>query len=139
MWGVVYYELLKSPETISNHYRLQPMRLKQAIQERRPEWHDKHEKLIFQHDDGRPHVGQPIRTYLEGVKWKGLPHTPYSPYTAPSDYHLFRSMQSALTEERFTLHNSIQKLVDDWVASKEIEFFTRGIRFCSKDGQRLSL
>ncbi|KYN11375.1 Nose resistant to fluoxetine protein 6 [Trachymyrmex cornetzi] len=33
---------------------------------------------------------------LEGVKWEILPHLPYSPDIAPSDFHLFRSMQSAL-------------------------------------------
>ena len=129
MRGVVYYELLKPSETInSQRYRLQLIRLKQAIQEKRPEWRDRHEKLILQHDNARPHVGQPVRTYLEGVKWEVLPHPPYSPDIAPSDYHLFRSMQSALTGERFTSYDSIKKWVDDWIASKEIEFFTRGIR-----------
>ncbi|EFN85012.1 Histone-lysine N-methyltransferase SETMAR, partial [Harpegnathos saltator] len=76
----------------------------------------------------RPHVGQPVRTYLEGVKWEVLPHPPYSPDIAPSDYHLFRSMQSVLIGERFTSYDSIQKWVDDWITSKEIEFFTREIR-----------
>ncbi|EFN83668.1 Histone-lysine N-methyltransferase SETMAR, partial [Harpegnathos saltator] len=57
-----------------------------------------------------------------------LPHLPYSLDIAPSDYHLFRSMQSALTGERFTSYDSIQKWVNDWIVSKEIEFFTRGIR-----------
>ncbi|EFN89608.1 hypothetical protein EAI_09315, partial [Harpegnathos saltator] len=32
-----------------------------------------------------------------------------------------------LTGERFTSYDSIQKWVDDWIASEKIEFFTRGI------------
>jgi len=64
MRSVVYYELLKPSETInSQRYQLQLMRLKQAIQAKRPEWRDRHEKkLILQHDNTRPHVGQPVRT-----------------------------------------------------------------------------
>jgi len=38
---------------------------------------------------------------LEGVKWEILPHLPYSPNIAPSDFHLFRFMQSALSGEQF--------------------------------------
>ncbi|GJQ84723.1 hypothetical protein Trydic_g21128 [Trypoxylus dichotomus] len=48
------------------------MRLNQAIQE----WRDGYEKLILQPDKAMRHVGQPIRTYLEGVKWEVLPHPP---------------------------------------------------------------
>ncbi|GJQ86805.1 hypothetical protein Trydic_g5594 [Trypoxylus dichotomus] len=82
-------------ETINfQRYRLQLMRLKQAIQEKLPEWRDRNGKLILQHDNARPHLGQPVRRYLEGVKWEVLPHPPYSPDIVPSDYHSFRSMQS---------------------------------------------
>jgi len=64
MWGVIYYELLKPSETINSQlYRLQLMRLKQAIQAKRLEWRDKHEKLMLQHDNARPHVDQPVRTF----------------------------------------------------------------------------
>ncbi|GJQ72588.1 hypothetical protein Trydic_g1253 [Trypoxylus dichotomus] len=43
----------------SQHHRLELMRLKQAAQEKRPEWHNRHE-MILQHDNARPHVGQPV-------------------------------------------------------------------------------
>ncbi|GJQ67275.1 hypothetical protein Trydic_g8176 [Trypoxylus dichotomus] len=51
MRGVICHELLKPSKTInSQRYRLQLMRLKQAIREKRLERHDRYEKLILQHD-----------------------------------------------------------------------------------------
>ncbi|KAG5318068.1 MOS1T transposase, partial [Pseudoatta argentina] len=37
----------------------------------------------------KPHVAKPVKTYLETLKWEVLPHPPYSPDIAPSDFHLF--------------------------------------------------
>ncbi|EGI59650.1 Mariner Mos1 transposase, partial [Acromyrmex echinatior] len=84
--------------------------------------------LTLLHDNARPHVAKPVKKYLEEVKWEILPHPPYSPDIAPSDLHLFRSMQSALSEERFNSYEGIKKWLDEWIASKEPDFFIRGIR-----------
>ncbi|GJQ75790.1 hypothetical protein Trydic_g17860 [Trypoxylus dichotomus] len=54
MWGVVYYELLKPFETVNSI--LQPMRMKQVIQEKQPEWRDRHEELILQCRAPRPDI-----------------------------------------------------------------------------------
>jgi len=51
--------------------------------------------LILLHDNARPHVAKPVKKYLKGVKWEILSHPPYSSAVAPSDFHLFRSMQLA--------------------------------------------
>ena len=127
--GIIYYELLKPSETITgDRYQLQLIRLNQTLKEKRPEWDNRHNKLILLHDNARPHVAKPIKKYLEGVKWEILPHPLYSPDIAPSDFHLFRSMQSALSGERFNSYEGIKKLLDEWIASKESDFFIRGIR-----------
>ncbi|KAG5313106.1 MOS1T transposase, partial [Pseudoatta argentina] len=47
------------------------------------------DKVILLHDNARPHVAKPVKTYLETLKWEVLPHPPYSPDIAPSDFHLF--------------------------------------------------
>jgi len=44
---------------------------------------------------------QPVKIYLETLKWEVLSHPPYSLDIAPSDYHLFLSMVHCLTEQHF--------------------------------------
>ena len=63
--GVVYFELLQPGETITgDRYRLQLMRLSRALKEKRPETVKRHDKVILQHDNARPHVAQPVKKYL---------------------------------------------------------------------------
>jgi len=92
--GLVYYELLKPGDSITDdRYRLQLIRLSRALREKRPEYEQRHDKVILLHDNARPHVAKVVKTYLKMLKWDVLPHSPYSPDIAPSDYWLFRRMQ----------------------------------------------
>ena len=47
------------------------------------------------------HIRQNQFGTLEALSWEVLPHAAYSPDLAPSDYHLFASMDHALAEQRF--------------------------------------
>ncbi|CAK9812396.1 Mariner Mos1 transposase [Anthophora quadrimaculata] len=127
--GVVYYELLQPNQTITGAlYRLQLMRLSRALKAKRPQYNERHDKVILQHDNARPHVASAVKTYLETLKWEVLPHPPYSPDIAPSDYYLFRSMTHGLAEQHFTSYEDTKKWVDSWIASKDLLFFQRGIQ-----------
>jgi len=44
---------------------LQLMRLNRALKEKRPQYEQKYDKVIFQHDNARPHIAQAAKTYLE--------------------------------------------------------------------------
>ncbi|KAG5319036.1 MOS1T transposase, partial [Pseudoatta argentina] len=61
-----------------DRYRLQLMRLSRALKEKRPLYAQRHDKVILLHDNARPHVAKPVKTYLETLKWEVLPHPPYS-------------------------------------------------------------
>jgi len=52
--------------------------------------------VIFHHNNARPHTSLMTRQKLRELGWKVLMHPPYSPDIAPSDYHLFRSLQNSL-------------------------------------------
>ena len=80
----MYYELLKLIKTITGD-RTQLMRLSRVLKDKRPQYNG---KVILQHDNARPYVAKVVKTYLETLKWEVLPHPPYSPDVAPSDYHI---------------------------------------------------
>ncbi|GJQ84756.1 hypothetical protein Trydic_g21157 [Trypoxylus dichotomus] len=75
---------------------------------------------------------QPVKTYLETLKWKVLPHPPYSPDIAPCDYHLFHSMAHGLADQQFRSYEDIvgrpQKMTTFTVTIFELR---------QKDGKRL--
>ncbi len=64
---------------------------------------------------------------IEELDWKVLPHAPYSPDLAPTDYHLFRSMQHKLRDEQFKNVEEVKKWVEDYFGSQPAEFFHSGI------------
>ena len=126
---VIYYEQLKLNETITGErYRTQLMRLSWALREKWPEYEQRHEKVILQHDNARPHVVKPVKTYLETLKWEVLPHPPYFLDIAPSDYYLFRSMAHGLADQQFRSYEDIEKWLNSWIASKDEHFYRNGIR-----------
>ncbi|GFT28199.1 mariner Mos1 transposase [Trichonephila clavipes] len=126
---VVYYELLKPTETITgDRYQTQLMRLSRALKDKRPQYNERHDKVILQQDNARPHVAKVVKTYLETLKWEVLPHPLYSPDLAPLDYHLFRSMAHGLADQHFRSYEEVKNWIDSWIASKDNQFFQRGIR-----------
>jgi len=64
------------------------------VRGKRPEYEQRHDKVILLHDNARPHVAEVVKKYLETLKWDVL--SPYSPDIAPSDYWLFQRMQHDL-------------------------------------------
>ncbi|UYV73775.1 hypothetical protein LAZ67_11000877 [Cordylochernes scorpioides] len=142
--GVIYYELLQPNETITGErYQQQLMRLSRALKIKRPLYAKRHDKVIYQHDNARPHVAKVVKETLEALQWDVLPHPLYSPDIAPSDYHMFRSMTHGLAEQHFTSYEKAKNWVNVWIASKDEEFFRHGIRMLperwekvvAKDGQ----
>ena len=66
-----YYELLKLNEPITGKwYRTQLIRLSRALREKLPQYEQRHDEVILQHDNASPHVANPVKTYLETLKWE---------------------------------------------------------------------
>ena len=84
------------------------MRLSRALREKRPQYEQRYEKVILQHDNARPHVAQPVKTYLEMLK--------------------FRSMAHGLADQQFRSYEDIEKWLDSWIALKDEHFYRNSIR-----------
>jgi hypothetical protein len=61
------------------------------------------------------------------LKWDVLPHPPYSPDLAPSDYHLFGPMKGFLGGKRFW-NNDVIAAVQSWLHEQPKTFFETGIK-----------
>ena len=63
------------------------------------------------HDNARPHTARLTLETVEQLRLEVLPHPPYSPDLAPSDYHLFRPMKKMLGGQKFASDIEVQSLV----------------------------
>jgi histone-lysine N-methyltransferase SETMAR len=90
--GIIYLDFLTGQKTINAQYysTLLNEKVKSAICLKRRKRQD---SVCFLHDNVCPHTAALTMATLLKLKWDVLPHPPYSPDLAPSDYHLFGPMK----------------------------------------------
>jgi histone-lysine N-methyltransferase SETMAR len=125
--GVIYIELLDPNQTITaDIYTQQLARLHEVLVRERPALVNR-KGVILLHDNARPHVAKWTKQKIEELEWEVLPHPPYSPDIAPSDYYLFCSLQHFLDGKSFSDLEEVQAAISGFFASKPAEFFRTGI------------
>ena len=97
-----------------------------ALDEKRPELVNRTRK-IFDQDNTRLHVYLITRQKLLQLGWEALIHLLYSPDTAPSDFHLFRSFQNSLNGKNFHSLEDCKRHLELFFAQKDKKFWENGI------------
>ena len=128
--GVLYFELLDQNQTITADIYCQQLdKLKTALASQTTStgrvlvvW-----GVILQQDNARPHTAKITREKLKGFGWEVLPYPAYSPDIAPSDYWLFRSLQSELSGKNFKTKEEVETAITKFFASKDSNFYREGI------------
>lgn len=84
--GVIHWDVLPNGSTVTAEIYCQQLnRVAEKLK-------GKQERIFFLHDNARPHVAKSTREKILQLGWITVPHLPYSPDLAPTDYHLFRSL-----------------------------------------------
>ena len=119
--GVIHWELLPKGCTVTAEVYCQQLERVAASLKK------KQDKVYYLHDNARPHVALSTKKKLMELGWTVLPHPPYSPDLAPTDYHLFRSLANHLNGKRFDDEETLVKFIDDYFANKTLDFYKDGI------------
>ncbi|CAJ0945233.1 unnamed protein product, partial [Mesorhabditis belari] len=115
--GLAHLEILDKGDTVDGRlYAEQMGRVDPALRKKRID----PSKVRFLHDNARPHISKIVHEQIDKLSWKLLPHPPYSPDLAPSDYHLFRSMKQAVSGQQFKQKQDIENWVANYFASKNL-------------------
>ncbi len=125
--GPIHYEFLPRGKTVNGDvYRQQLRQLKAKIDAASPKlMKTKHPLLL--HDNAKPHTAKMTVTVAKELGFEILPHPPYSPDIAPTDYHVFRSMQHFLADHIFDSDDELLIAVENFILSKPPTFRERGI------------
>ena len=69
--------------------------------------------VSFLQDNARPYVAARTMDIIQKLKWNVLPHPPYIPDLAPSDYHLFRHLNEHLDGKMFRNNEEVVQDVQE--------------------------
>ena len=83
--------------------------------------------VLLMHGNARPHVANMTKEAIQTHGWEVLPHPPYSPDLAPTDFHLFRSLSNAMRGISFDSDAELRVWLYEFFESKSNNFYRKGI------------
>ena len=83
--------------------------------------------VLLQPDDARPHVSPKTVATIRELVFECLPHPPYSPDLAPSDYWLFGDMKRPLRGKRFPDFKGLDCQIKQWEKGTPKELNATGL------------
>ncbi|KAI6646919.1 Histone-lysine N-methyltransferase SETMAR-like [Oopsacas minuta] len=124
--GIIHLDWLPEKTTINSDYYVDELKeLRQAIKRER------RGKLtrgaLLQHDNARPHVSSKTMAAIDDLGFECLPHPPYSPDLAPSDYWQFGEMKRPFRGKRFEDFKRLEYEIKQWEKGTPKEFYTTGL------------
>ena len=83
--------------------------------------------VLFHHDNAPVHKSVIAMPAIHDCGLKLIEHPPYSPDLAPSDFHLFPKLKTAISGTHFQSDDDVIHAVDDFLNGQEKNFFKSGI------------
>ena len=125
--GIILVDFLEERKTVTAVYYAKVLRkLKKALIQKRPG--KVHRGILFHHDNAPAHSSALARDVLRNFRWQILPHPPYSPDLAPSDFFLFPKLKEHLKGTRFLSTGDAKTAALEWFRSKSSDFYKDGLK-----------
>jgi len=88
--------------------------------------------VLLQRGNAWPLTARPTVATIQDLSFEGLPHPPYSPDLASSDFHVFGPFKVTMGSKSSRSNEEVQLAVHDWLRSQPKDFFSRGIHALPK-------
>ena len=124
--GPLLIKWLPGGRTVNSQYYIEVMReLREEIKNSRRGKLTK--GILHLHDNARPHTSQETLAIIRDLHFEILPHPPYSPDLAPSDYWIFGALKKPLKGRRFESLQQLATSVSKWSRDMPVEWYREGI------------
>ena len=124
--GMLLVDFLEDKQTITGDYYSHLMyRLRQAIREKRRGLLTK--GVLLLHDNAAPHKARVSQAAIRECNFEQIPHPPYSPHMAPSDFYLFPNLKKHLRGKRFSNDFELKSETLKWFDAQTYDFYKTGI------------
>ncbi|XP_071102349.1 histone-lysine N-methyltransferase SETMAR-like [Haliotis cracherodii] len=124
--GVIHIDYLPHGTTVNGEYYAKLLnQVRQSIKVKR---RGNIRRGILLHQDNAPvHTSRVAMTAVQDCGYDLLPHPPYSPDLAPSDFHLFPRLKKHLRGRRFEDDDELTAAVEGWLGDQNVDFYRSGI------------
>ena len=124
--GILLIKWLPEGQTINSNYYVEVLtELKDVIKkERRGKWS---KRVLLHHDNAPAHTSRETKAAISKLGFEFLPHPPYSPDLAPSDFWLFSKMKEPLRGRHWTSLSAMASAIIQWEKVTPKEWFAQGI------------
>jgi len=125
-YRIIFIDYLEKGKTINSDYYIALLeRLKDEIAKKRP--HLKKKNVLFHQDNAPCHKSMKTMAKLHELGFELLPHPPYSPDLAPSDYFLFADLKRMLSGKKFKTNDEVIAETETYFEAKDKSYYKNGI------------
>ena len=89
-------------------------------------------KVLFHRDNASSHKSIATMAKLKGQHFVLLPHPPYSPDLAPSDYLILADLKRMLQGNRFGSNEEVLMETEAYFVAQDNSFYTKAIELLNK-------
>jgi histone-lysine N-methyltransferase SETMAR len=125
--GLIMIDYMPHKTTINGQYYAELLvKLREAIKEKRRGKLRRGVRIL--HDNAPVHTAKVAKAALEKCGFELIPHPPYSPDLAPSDFFLFQHLKKHLRGTRFNDDEELKSATEAWFEDQPKDFYNAGIR-----------
>lgn len=125
--GIILTDYLEKGKTITGQYYSNLLvKLREEIKKKRRGMLTR--GVLLLHDNAPAHSSVAACQTARRCGFEILPHPPYSPDIAPSDFFLFPALKSDLRGQHFATDNDVISATEAWFSSKNEDFYKTGLR-----------